>query len=249
MSLVKIHQKALELATEHHKSHPIETFLDIGAGCGELVQLLRAKFGNKSSVCDYTDELMRIEDQKVDKADLNTEGLAYPDNTFDLVTTTEVIEHLEHYRETLREIFRVLKPGGLCVLSTPNILNINSRLRFIWFGYWNLFGPLPVRNSALYSTGGHINPVSYFYIAHSLMDAGFDDVRPHIDKPQRSGVFKLLFFWLPIKLFGARAWSREVNRFKTIDKDNAPIVKAMNSTDLLTGRTIITSSVKPKQVM
>ena len=30
------------------------------------------------------------------------------------------------------------RPGGVCVLSTPNILNVNSRLRFLWFGFAEL---------------------------------------------------------------------------------------------------------------
>ena len=49
----------------------------------------------------------------------------YKDKSFDVVTATEVIEHLENPRLFLRDINRVLKPGGLCVLSTPNILNLN----------------------------------------------------------------------------------------------------------------------------
>ncbi|MBM3845226.1 MAG: class I SAM-dependent methyltransferase [Verrucomicrobia bacterium] len=157
---------------------------------------------------------------------------------FDVVTATEVIEHLEHYRETLQEIQRVLKPGGIAILSTPNILNLNSRLRFPWFGYWNLFGPLPVRNSALYSTGGHINPVSAFYVQHSMLDAGFTDVRWDVDRVQPSSIPKLALLYLPIRLFGALAWRREVKRFKTIDDANAPLVKSMTDTAMLLGRTL-----------
>ena len=181
MGTETIYRAAVEIARERRGAAGWKRHLDIGAGRGELVERFRSEFGVVSSVCDYTDQLMRIPGQKVDIANLNQEGLPYPDQTFDVVTATEVVEHLEHYRETLREIHRVLKPGGVAILSTPNILNLNSRLRFLWFGYGNLFGPLPVRNSALYSTGGHINPVSYFYLAHSMMDAGFDEVEWRVD--------------------------------------------------------------------
>ncbi len=248
MSLEKVHSRVIELATDHSHGHPINSYLEIGAGRGELLSMLNQKFAGSASVCDYTDHLLAVPGQKVDQANLNLDPLPYPDAKFDRVTATEVIEHLEHYRETLREIFRVLKPGGLCILSTPNILNINSRLRFLWFGYWNLFDPLPVRNSALYSTGGHINPVSWFYVAHSLIDAGFESVTPYVDKFQRSGIFKLILWWLPIRLFGALAWRKETNRFHTIDRENAPLVRAMNSTDLLLGRTIIVSAIKPRSM-
>ena len=140
MSLGPIYRKTVQLAVEH--AGKIERFLDIGAGRGEMVHMLREKTRGESFVCDYTDKLLQVPDQKVDIADLNTDPLPYPDNHFDLVTATEVIEHLENHRAVMRDIFRVLKPGGLCVLSTPNILNIGSRLRFLWFGFWNLFGPL-----------------------------------------------------------------------------------------------------------
>lgn len=188
---------------------------------------------------------MQLPGVKVDIANLNHERLPYADASFDVVTATEVVEHLEHYRETIREFHRILRPGGICILSTPNILNLNSRLRFLWFGFWNLFGPLPVKNSALYSTGGHINPVSYFYLAQALLDAGFASAPLAIDKCQRSAIPKLLFFWLPIRLFGALAYRTEVSRFRTIDSANAPLVKEMNSLPMLLGRTIIVAATKP----
>jgi len=243
MSLGPIYKKTVQLAVDHDSK--IDRFLDIGAGRGEMVRMLREKTGGESFVCDYTDKLLQIPDQKVDIANLNSDSLPYPDNHFDLVTATEVIEHLENHRQVMREIYRVLKPGGLCILSTPNILNMSSRLRFVWFGFWNLFGPLPVRNSELYTTGGHINPIGYFYIAHSLMDARFDGVVPHIDKAKRSSTAQLLFWWLPIKFFAALSWRKEVKKYHTIDAENARFVRAVNSRDLLLGRTVIVSAVKP----
>ena len=61
---------------------------------------------------------MQLSGQKVDIVDLNiNKHLPYQDNTFDIVTATEVIEHLEDFRAILREMYRVLKPGGVCVLS------------------------------------------------------------------------------------------------------------------------------------
>ena len=42
------------------------------------------------------------------------------DSSVDVALFVEVIEHLEHYRRVLREIFRVLKPGGSVIITTPN---------------------------------------------------------------------------------------------------------------------------------
>lgn len=245
MSTQNIYAAVLRLAEQRAAVKPFRRHLDVGAGRGELIKLVRERFQVESAACDYTDQLMKLPGQRVEIANLNSEPLPYAANSFDLLTATEVIEHLEHFREAVREFYRVLEPGGLCVLTTPNILNLNSRLRFVWFGYWNLFGPLPVKHSALYSTGGHINPVSYFYIAHALMDAGFEQVDWTVDKSQRSAIAKLIFWYPLIRFFGALAYRREVVRYKTIDPQNAPFVRAMNHPDMLLGRTIIAAARKP----
>jgi hypothetical protein len=66
-----------------------------------------------------------------------------------------------------------------------------------------------------------------------------------VDKYQRSAMPKLVLLGPFIKLFGARALWRERHRYKTLDAANEPIVRAMNSTPLLLGRTLIAGAVKP----
>lgn len=245
MSTPNIYAAVLRLVDTRAAARPFRKHLDVGAGHGELIRLVRERFKAESAACDYTDQLMKLPGQRVEIANLNSQPLPYAANSFDLVTATEVIEHLEHFRETLREFFRVLEPGGMCVLTTPNILNLNSRLRFLWFGFGNLFGPLPVKHGALFSTGGHINPVSYFYIAHALMDAGFERVEWTVDKPQRSAIPKLVLLWPFIRTFGALAYRREAEKYRTVDANNAPLVRAMNASAMLLGRTIVVAAVKP----
>ncbi|MDQ7837596.1 MAG: class I SAM-dependent methyltransferase [Thermodesulfobacteriota bacterium] len=199
----------------------------------------------KASCCDYTDKLMQLPGQKVDLVDLNTKKeLQYQDSTFDIVTATEVIEHLEDFRAILREIYRVLKPGGICVLSTPNILNLNSRLRNLWFGFAELMGPLPIQNRKIESCAGHINPISIFYLMHALHELNFKQIDFVVDKYQRSGIGKAIILWLPIRLVGSKIWRREVKKYKTIDDSNREIVRKLNSLPILLGRTIIVSAIK-----
>ena len=244
MSTQKIYDRVVEVISECPDRAMFKKHLDIGAGTGTLIGMVHDRLGLESSAVDYTDSLMQRSGQKVDIVNLNEDRLPYPDNHFDVVTLTEVIEHIEHDRDVLREIYRVTKPGGLVVVTTPNILNLNSRLRFLWFGFWNLFGPLPVKHGALYSTGGHINPISLFYIGHGLIDADFDQVAVTVDKYQRSSIAKLVLLWLPIKFMAALIWGKEVKRFKTINDDNAPLVREMNTVPVLLGRTVIVSARK-----
>ena len=247
MSTQRIYDKTLEVIQKRcgNALKQASKHLDIGSGYGSLIEQTKKLFNVESSACDYTDTLMKLPNQKVDIADLNEENLPYPDEQFDIVTCTEVVEHIEHYRKTLREVFRVCKPGATAVFSTPNILNMKSRMRFLWFGFYNLFGPLHVSESELDSTGGHINPLSAFYLAHSLFDAGFTDIEITVDKYQKSSIAPYILLILPLKLFAALAMRKEIKRYKTVDEHNRGIVLAMNSTDVLLGRTIVVSARKP----
>ncbi|MEP6937333.1 MAG: class I SAM-dependent methyltransferase [Chthoniobacterales bacterium] len=219
-------------------------YLDIGAGHGKLIRLVRQEFNVTARACDYTPDLIREPGVPVDVADLDIERLPYPDAQFDLVTCTEVIEHLEHYRQTIREIHRVLRPGGVFVVSTPNVLSLRSRIRYLFFGFFTLFGPLHVSEKDRFLTSGHINPVSYFYLVHALSDAGFAQISATVDKYQRGAILPLILLWLPIQLFSLVARYREKNRYETIDGKNEGLVRQMNSLDLLLGRTVIVGCKK-----
>ena len=215
-------------------------YLDIGSGNGELIDAVTRAFRVKPRACDYRADLMAIDGITVDVANLNTERLPYPDSSFDLVTCTEVIEHLEHYRSVLREVSRVLRPGGVFVVSTPNVLNLRSRLRYLFFGFFNMFGPLRFGDDRYHSTHGHINPVPYFYLAHSLSGAGFSDISVSVDKLQRGSWFALALLWLPIRVAVELCIKREKRpHLRTINDENEPFVRDMNRLDVLLGRTIV----------
>lgn len=58
------------------------------------------------------------------------ENLTYPDNTFDLVITSDILEHVRHPWEAIREIYRVLKPGGYHIFSIPITIPIPKKTIF-----------------------------------------------------------------------------------------------------------------------
>jgi len=205
-AVVKIFQ------SKFSRSH-VGRHLDIGSGAGTLVELIKKVSPQFTANCiDYTDELISDKTIPLDVVDLNFDKIPHSDNTFDFVTCTEVVEHLENYRLIIREAYRVAKPNGLAVFTTPNILNLNSRLRYLAFGFHTLFGPLRVNRAEAFSTGGHITPVSYFYLAHSLLEAGFTDVRISFDKRQTSAIPWLIIMLPFIKLFGELTKKRETKK-------------------------------------
>jgi SAM-dependent methyltransferase len=68
---------------------------------------------------------------------VNLDGpLPWANETFDAVICTEGIEHLENHFAFLREVGCVLKPGGVLVLTTPNITALRSRVRFFFSGFF-----------------------------------------------------------------------------------------------------------------
>ena len=58
----------------------------------------------------------------------SVEHLPLGNGTFDLITANMVIEHVEHPEALFQEVGRVLKPGGLFLVHTPNVLGYTTRL-------------------------------------------------------------------------------------------------------------------------
>ncbi len=218
--------------------------LDLGSGTGKLIQRIQQEYNVQSFACDYTDEFMECEDVCVEVVDLNDGKLPYQDNSFDLVTFTEVAEHLENYRAIICEINRVLKPGGVLVVTTPNVLNMKSRLRFLTTGFWSMFGPLHVGETAIESTGGHITPIPYPYLAHALMNAGFKEPNLSTDKYQFPSVVWSTVFFIPIITIASLQWRKERNKYKTIDQFNQPIIEKINTPMMLLGRSVVVVTQK-----
>lgn len=80
--------------------------LDNGCGRGEFLQAF-AHFGMEVSGTDVSDY---CKEAKI--VDLNTDSLPFPDNSFDVVFSKSVIEHIENTGHYMNEMRRVLKEGG-----------------------------------------------------------------------------------------------------------------------------------------
>jgi 2-polyprenyl-3-methyl-5-hydroxy-6-metoxy-1,4-benzoquinol methylase len=105
--------------------------VDVGCGRGDLFWHL------PSSITTYTGvDLVRyqgfpeVHRAALQIADLN-QRLPVADDAADVAVSIETIEHLENPRALFRELFRILKPGGLLVVTTPNQLSILSKLCLI----------------------------------------------------------------------------------------------------------------------
>lgn len=128
----------------------------------------------------------------------DAEKLKYDDNSFDIVICTEVLEHLPHPEVALKEIHRVLKWGGVAIITTPNRDNIFKKV----FGWMKEMVESDVEkvdpHRMLDGSYGHISVLSSKELIQKLKDMGFKIKR--IEK--ESIVYGLPFFDRHQILFG-----------------------------------------------
>lgn len=76
----------------------------------------------------------------------------------------EVIEHLADIPHALREIARVLRPNGVAVITTPNRLNVSSRLHHLLSGFYKgRRAPLPYRYRVEDGRNWHVMGLNDFH--------------------------------------------------------------------------------------
>lgn len=81
------------------------------------------------------EKIWRDQGVRIVEGDIINKKLPFTDQSFDVVNFDATIEHLiESPKELFKEVYRVLKPGGMFLITTPNLSNLLRRIRFL-FGY------------------------------------------------------------------------------------------------------------------
>ena len=172
------------------------TILDMPAGAGRLSDRLRAE-GFKVVPADINDS----RDDYV-FADMN-KRLPFADGQFDAVISMEGIENIMNFQGFIGELARVTTPGGIVVLTTPNISCFYSRLMFMctghFFQFWPAQGMINVNREEVFDFG-HITPLTwqkiYFHFAHQ----GFTLVALTGNKIKRKSLFPIYLLSMMIGL-------------------------------------------------
>lgn len=111
--------------------------------------------------------------------DLNSKYLPFKNESFDLIICTEVLEHLHHPHQVLKEMNRILTDDGLCVISIYNAYNIIetvkvllgkpiSSLDFDSYGY-QVFTSID-QNINFIETQFEIIDLEFYYIKHKYIE-------------------------------------------------------------------------------
>ncbi|MEN6615080.1 MAG: class I SAM-dependent methyltransferase [Syntrophorhabdus sp.] len=211
-----VHEKIAEYLEKQRRGK----VLDVPTGSGALAFRLK-NMGFDVSCCDINAERFAAPGLSVDTGDLN-HSLPYNDAAFDYVCFLEAIEHTENPYNAVREISRVLKPNGIIVLTTPNYLNIERRLKFLMTGFFTK----PVSKDTFRKRFGshvydmHISPLGYTLIRFILEHAGFTITGIAYDKKKKKQVYLKPFVWF-IRLYGL-LWGQNKRRKYWLDETNGP---------------------------
>lgn len=114
------------------KVEPTDKILEVGCGRGFILNILSALFTAEFHGIDIAKDHLAIARKQLKNRNVKLKyasvyELPYPDNSFDKIVSTEVLEHLEHEDKALGEIRRVLKPGGKLIVTVPN-----KKYPFLW---------------------------------------------------------------------------------------------------------------------
>jgi SAM-dependent methyltransferase len=178
---------------KYHRDRYLDSLALVGPVTGRVLEvgsvpcqftLLLKRLGYDVAGTDLAPErvsrFLERHDLRVDKVDIETERFPFEDGSFDTVLFFEVLEHLRiNPLHTLRELARVLKPGGRLILTTPNITPA-QRVSFLLdrpyqgdlveefkkletvghMGHFRLYSPVDIRR-LLGAVGLHIDSLGY----------------------------------------------------------------------------------------
>jgi SAM-dependent methyltransferase len=159
-----VHAASLEALRSHAPSRP--RLLDLASGSGAfLARLKDAGFNNLLGVEREMSSYL-LKDVPCLSVDLDRPFADQIDGTFDVITAIEIIEHLSSPIAFLQEARKLLNPGGLLLVSTPNVEEWQSRIKFL------LRGQLRYFDARQYRFQRHISPIFPALVPFMLEEAG-----------------------------------------------------------------------------
>ena len=213
--------------------------LDVGCARGDYSIKLK-EMGYVVVAIDACKEFQH-KDQIEYKACDVTKELPFPNESFDYILLAEIIEHLKNPYFVVSEINRIVKKNGTIILSTPNILNIKSRMRFLFEGSYDYYREPPLDQienlkENLYQL--HLFPYRYHELEFLLFNCGF-----RIDKIFTS-IYANLYLSFIIPLLKFQLWKKYKKSLKKRRLDYSRINKILLSKELLFGRHLIIKANK-----
>ena len=192
----QIADKILETVPKGHN------ILDFGAGEGALSQRL-FDLGYAVVAADMNEVDFKAKGPLFNKIDFNNRQevehfLNEHENFFDVVIGIEVIEHIHNPWQYIDDLLKMVKPGGLILLTTPNITSWLSRFIFLFSGRFHQFADTDL-------SYGHIAPITPWEMGVILKEKNLNniEIKPAGTLPPvyLTGINKLLLINLLALIF------------------------------------------------
>ena len=142
--------------------------LDVGCGHGHLLTSLAAAGYSELTGCDILEAPEHLPAGVRYLRNDFERGMTVDAGEYDVVSSIEVVEHLENPRAHVRDLYHTCRDGGYVILSTPNALSLVSKLSFVFRGYFNYF------DDSNYPA--HITPVLPIDLRRIFTETGFETV-------------------------------------------------------------------------
>jgi len=118
------------------------SILDIGSGRGDFLLDVTQRGGDIIGL-DKNEEYIQESLSRAKRANLRlkivrgeAEKIPFEDSRFDFVNLSEVIEHMEKPEQVIKEVYRILKSGGMAYLSVPSRFSIKDSHFHLYFLNW-----------------------------------------------------------------------------------------------------------------
>lgn len=128
----QIHQARFKYLTRLISSQNLPqsaSILDVGCYPPVMYRWLAKNFSQVWGICSPHEKIVN---RRIKQTNIDTGPLPFKNDSFNLILCSEVIEHLlGHPKHLLHECVRILKPGGLLLITTPNGICLKRRLALL----------------------------------------------------------------------------------------------------------------------
>jgi 2-polyprenyl-3-methyl-5-hydroxy-6-metoxy-1,4-benzoquinol methylase len=211
--------------------------LDIPCGAGAFTRRMLSQ-GREVAAADC-ENILLLSDQEFHQVDMN-ERLPFADGAFDAVVCIDGIEHIERPFDFISECHRVLRAGGVFIISTPNLMALRSRWRWLLTGFHQgEKSPLAEQHP---NPLHHVSLVSFADLRYRLHTKGFRITAVETNRVKFISWAYAIF--LPLAYVMTRWVFQKEEKDPQVRAQNREIFKQIFSVPVLFGETLIVKAVR-----
>jgi len=112
------------LSIEQFAKAPVRDMIDLGTADGKMLEVIHQKYKNARCVgIEYSEDLVNFAKTKFPHLEIaqgDVQSLGFSENSFDVAIAAAVIEHISDPAKMISEVKRILRPGGVFILTSPD---------------------------------------------------------------------------------------------------------------------------------